>query len=165
MSALFGVLGELDAATVKTDAKVESLRGGGLRSSVRGRFDLYSKKSAIPPEVGILPFPYVTLLRELLEKGRIWEARNLLEIAGDAVPQDSKIREALAPPRIKKSPEKGFDRSAEFNWLKTKAAAYRGKWVALLDEQLLASADSLRDLLSKVRAIKPERKPLIHRID
>jgi hypothetical protein len=93
------------------------------------------------------------------------EARRILGIAGEFIPQDSKVRELLAPPRVRRSSERGVDRSPEFRWLKANAEAYRGKWVALAEERLIACADSLRDLLSQLASISTERKPLIHRIE
>jgi|SRR6185295_11747475 len=104
-------------------------------------------------------------IRALLAEGQIWEAQQLLKSVGDDVPVDPKLREVLAPPRIRRIPEKGFDRSAEFHWLKTKAELYRGKWVALLGDELIASAETLKDLLVRVNELAPARKPLVHRIE
>jgi hypothetical protein len=117
----------------------------------------------MPPEVHT--FPYAPLLRSLVEEGRILEARSLLDFAGELIPRDSRIREILAPPRIRRIAERGYDRSAEFHWLKTKAEPYRGQWVALLGEELVASAETLKDLIARLNEIAPARKPLIHRIE
>lgn len=113
----------------------------------------------------VLPFPYLALLRSLIEQGRILDARNLLEVAGDAIPQDSDIRRVLAPPRVRKSSVRGVDRSPEFRWLKANIELYRGKWVALVGERLVADADTLRDLLVYLRTSPPPRRPLIHHIE
>lgn len=66
--------------------------------------------------------------------------------------------------RIRKSAIKDFDRSAEFHWLKTNWEEYQGKWVALLGEDLLASSDTLKDLLDRLDEFRPERRPLIHHL-
>lgn len=113
----------------------------------------------------ILPFPYLALLRSLVEQGRIRDARNLLESAGDFVPQDSKIRDVLSPPRVRQSDKRDFDRSAEFRWLDENGVRFRGKWVALLGERLVTSAETLKDLLTQLRATPPEGKPLVHHVD
>jgi len=114
------------------------------------------------PEV--LPFPYLVQLGVLVEEGKIREARNLLEIAGRLIPQDSKLREVLAPPRIRKSEEKGVDRRAEFQWLRVNADAYQGKWVALVGDELVASAGSLKELLPQIKELPAGHLPLIHRL-
>lgn len=100
----------------------------------------------------------------LLAEGQIWEAQELLKSAGDRVPADSKLRKVLGPPRITRSPVKGVDRSAEFHWLKTKAAEYEGKWVALVGENLVASSDTLKELLSRLAELQLEQKALIHHL-
>lgn len=113
----------------------------------------------------VLPLPYLALLRSLIEQGRILDARNLLEVAGEAIPRDSKVRQVLASPRIRKNSVLGVDRSPEFRWLKTNADVYRGRWVALDGESLIASSDSLKELLAQLRAHPSQRRPLIHRIE
>ncbi len=59
---------------------------------------------------------------------------------------------------------KGIDRSAEFHWLRTKAAEYEGKWVALVGENLVASSDTLKELLARLAELQVEQKPLIHHL-
>jgi hypothetical protein len=100
----------------------------------------------------------------LVEEGQIWEAQELLKSAGDRVPAGSKMREILSPARVRKSAVKGVDRSAEFHWLKTKAAEYPGKWVALVGEDLVASSDTLKDLLAHLAELRLDREPLIHHL-
>ena len=135
------------------------------------RHGFKADRGAVPNVVNIsqgaqlLPFPYLALLRSLVEQGRILDARNLLEIAGDAIPQDSGIRHVLALPRVRKSSALGVDRSSEFRWLKTNAEMFRGKWVALDGDSFIAYADSLKDLLAQLHASPPPRRPLIHRIE
>jgi hypothetical protein len=104
-------------------------------------------------------------IRDLLAEGRIWEAQELLKSAGgDQAPVDPKLRELLAPMRIRKSAIKDFDRSAEFHWLKTNWEEYQGKWVALLGEDLLASSDTLEELRTHLAELNPKRRPLVHHL-
>lgn len=103
-------------------------------------------------------------IRSLLAEGQIWEAQQLLKSAGNDAPVDSKLRELLAPLRIRKSAIKDFDRSAEFHWLKTNWEEYQGKWVALLGEDLLASSDTLEELRAHLAELNPKRRPLIHHL-
>jgi hypothetical protein len=109
-------------------------------------------------------YPYARAIRLLLEQGRILEAQRLFEFAKDRI-QDPKIHKALAPPRIKTSSKRDVDRSAEFRWLDLNSARFRGKWVALLGERLVASADTLKELLAQIKAAPQESKPLVHHVD
>jgi hypothetical protein len=103
-------------------------------------------------------------IRSLVEQGRIWEARTALATAGDSVPADSLLRPLLAPPVIKTSAITGVDRSLEFAWLTSNGAQYHGKWVALLGEELVAHADSLKVLLGQIRALPLAAEPLLHHL-
>jgi hypothetical protein len=103
-------------------------------------------------------------IRSLLEEGRIREARDLLAAAGPAVRVDPKLRELLAPPRVRKNPVRDVDRSAEFRWLETHAAEYQGKWVALLGKNLVASSGILKELLAQLDELQLAGKPLIHHL-
>jgi len=101
---------------------------------------------------------------DLLAEGQIWEAQELLKSAGDRVPAESKLREVLGPPRIRESPVKGVDRSAEFRWLKSHWEEYEGKWIALVGENLVACTDTLKELLARLAELQLEQKPLIHHL-
>lgn len=114
---------------------------------------------------GISSFPYADLIRELLGEGRILAARSLFEFARDLIPQDSNLVKALAPPRIRRSDRRDVDRSAEFRWLHLNGPQHRGEWVALVGDRLVASATTLSELLSELKAHPPAGKPLIHHLD
>lgn len=101
----------------------------------------------------------------LLAEGQIREAQELLESAGDRLPADSKLREVLGPARVLgRSPARDFDRSAEFRWLKKNWEAYEGKWVALVEEDLVASTDTLQELRARLAELRLKREPLIHHL-
>lgn len=103
-------------------------------------------------------------IRSLLAEGQIWEAQNLFNTSGDLLPADSKLREVLSPPRIWKSDMRDVDRSPEFHWIRTCGDEYQGKWVALVGENLVASSDTLKELLKEIRSRRFERRPLIHHL-
>ena len=134
-------------------------------SQVRASIAEKRRQPEVSELADILSYPYATILRSLVEQGRILEARKLLDAAGDFVPQDSKIRQALAPPRVRKSERKGVDRSAEFRWLKKNGSLYRGKWVALSGDRLVHHADSFKELINYLDSLELTAKPLIHHID
>lgn len=112
-----------------------------------------------------VPFPYPDLIREHLVHGRIAAARNLFEFAKDLISPESGLVKALAPPKIKRSERRGANRVAEFRWLDANGVKYQRKWVALLGEELLGSADSLKELLGDLSVHPPAGKPLIHHLD
>lgn len=128
----------------------------------------YSLESHTPAGLlgdGLKSFPYADLIREHLAHGRILAAQNLLEFARDLIPPDSKLMNALAPPRVKRIDRRDVDRTREFRWLTSNGAKYRGQWVALVGESLVASAATLTRLLAELRANPPSTKPLIHHLD
>lgn len=114
------------------------------------------------PERAREPLSVEDEVRALLEEGRIWDAKKLVETAGDQLPED--LREIFAPPRIRRVDERDVDRTPEFNWLKANGPAYAGKWVALVGDDLVGCEDELEDLLAQIRRCKFERKPLLHHL-
>jgi uncharacterized protein DUF5678 len=103
-------------------------------------------------------------IRSLLAEGQIWEAQNLFNTSGDLLPADSKLREVLSPPRTKLRDYRDVDRTPEYHWLNTHWHEYQGQWVALVGEDLVASSDSLKELLAKLDQLRFEREPLVHHL-
>ena len=103
-------------------------------------------------------------IRSLVEEGRILEARDLLAAVGPDAPIDPHLRTVLSPPKARKSDEQDVDRSPEFRWLKEHWAEYDGKWVALVGENLVASCNTLKELLARLDCLQFEREPLIHHL-
>jgi len=103
-------------------------------------------------------------IRSLLAEGRISEAQKLFNTSGDLLPIDSKLREVLSPPRIRLSNIRDVDRTPEYHWLNTHWDEYQGQWVALVGDELVASSDSLKELLAKLNQLRFEREPLIHHL-
>jgi Family of unknown function (DUF5678) len=103
-------------------------------------------------------------IRSLVEEGRILEARDLLKEAGDQVPAESNLGRILGPPRVSKSDLLDVDRSPEFLWLKKHAHEYQGKWVALVEENLVASSTTLKELLARLDQLQFEQEPLLHHL-
>ncbi|MFL6200099.1 MAG: DUF5678 domain-containing protein [Thermoanaerobaculia bacterium] len=117
------------------------------------------------PEKKPEPLSLEEEIRALVEEGRIYEATKLLENAGDrASTVDPGVREILSPPRFKRVDKRDFDRTPEFNWFRANWDTYRGKWVAVSGENLVACEDTLKKLLAKLDGRKFEREPLLHHI-
>jgi len=55
-------------------------------------------------------------------------------------------------------------RTPEVTWIQEKSAPYRGQWVALLGDELLAHSESLDEVLSSLKQNKPPRRALLHYI-
>ncbi|HZF11390.1 MAG TPA: DUF5678 domain-containing protein [Thermoanaerobaculia bacterium] len=132
----------------------------------------FSQGNGPDPEKGakaqVYPFPYAMEIRRLIEQERIAAARSLLKHAlsqGSPTPDLLQWQEILAPARVRKSSQLDRDRSPEFRWLKERGAAYSGQWVAVLGEELLAHADTLKELLIRLEEIQPPFPPLAVRLD
>jgi len=111
---------------------------------------------------------YVPRIRTLLHSGDFRGARALVAEArehGSMEPELEKLEKLVAPPTYKLSPARGFDRSAEIQWLKEHAEEYRGEWVALIGSELLGHSSELRDLMKHLRAEAPEIPALLQYIE
>ena len=53
----------------------------------------------------------------------------------------------------------------EFDWLRSPPQSVRGKWVALVGDKLVASAETLAKLTDALRSKKLPKPALVHRID
>jgi hypothetical protein len=103
----------------------------------------------------------------LMEREQITLARKAL----DALPLGRldhpmifRLRKMLAVPTTKTSQKRDIDRAQDYQWIRNYAQDYRGKWVALDNGRLLATASSLRELLDCVKALHLESPPLVHQI-
>ena len=76
-----------------------------------------------------------------------------------------KAGRVLNPTRVASVPASGPDRTRDFDWLRRNSEKYRGKWVALLAGDLIATADDFDALQRQILAGQFEGKPLVHRID
>lgn len=110
---------------------------------------------------------YNQAIMQALDSEQILTARNILaalptHLAGE--PGFRGLGRVLALPVIHISSKHDTDRSFEFNWLRTNGHKYRGQWVAIEGENLLATALTLRSLRDQLRNEYPYRSPLIHRV-
>jgi len=111
--------------------------------------------------------PYASLIRVLIEQDKIGPARKLLAIAlaeAAAEPALLRLQRALAPPKISKSSATDADRSREYGWLALHRAQFRGRWVAVVGDDLLAEASTFKELRQKLRQLTA-KAPLIYRVD
>ncbi|MGH7182316.1 MAG: DUF5678 domain-containing protein [Nitrospiraceae bacterium] len=110
---------------------------------------------------------YTQAIKQALETEQIFAARNILAAIPTHLARDpglSSFSRVLALPVVHVTTKRDTDRSQEFNWLRTEGHKYRGQWVAIDGDRLLATATSLRSLRGQLKSKYPDQSPLIHRI-
>jgi hypothetical protein len=113
---------------------------------------------------------YRERIRELVEADRVEGARRLLAEAlergehGEDLSYWEKVLAKGKPIRVGGG-DLDFDRTPEITWIREKSDPYKGEWVALLGDQLLAHSESLDEVMSILKANKPPRRPMVHYID
>ena len=112
--------------------------------------------------------PYVALIREMLDRDQVAAARALLSVALAELPSAPELLQTarvLAVPKSARRSVRDVERTTEYSWLTSHAAGYRGKWVAVVGNELIASAGSLKELLQCLKSSGRENQALIHRVD
>lgn len=105
-------------------------------------------------------------LRELLENGSVEEARRLVSALERRWPDAERVRhfvQVLAPPVASVRPDlrwRPLDR--ERAWIREHAASYPGRWLAVLEDRLIAADPSLRVVLTTVRQTPGGEGALLH---
>ena len=111
---------------------------------------------------------YAERVRELILEERVADARRVLREGLEANPHDlhlNRLNKLLALPKTAKIAKRDVDRTEEFRWLARHREEYRDRWVAIQGRDLVASAESLKELRQILRDREFEIPPLIHRID
>ena len=108
-----------------------------------------------------------TKLRQLLAEHRILAARKL----ADAVPRDQALDESLrrllivlAEPVVRRRLPARAKSVDNIEWLSRNARSHAGRWVALVDGELLAADESVAALRRKLAELAPHVKPFLHRL-
>jgi hypothetical protein len=106
-------------------------------------------------------------LRDLIENERIVEARELLSKAikehGES-PELLTFRTVLAPPEATTLDIQDVDRRQELQWIAANRQAYRGRWVAVRGNRLVADAASFGELQRRISEVACDAPPLVHRV-
>ena len=123
---------------------------------------LYSQKT----NLGSQPFVFLENAKSLLNAQRIQDARDTLQRGADLHPNDKNIAQllrAISPGRVTKVKGTAPNRNREVAWIRRHGDKYRGQWVAVNGDDLLATANSLNNLLEKIkRRNGKSNSPLIH---
>lgn len=106
-------------------------------------------------------------IRSLIAAERISSARVLADGAVRRHPDSEELkllREALYPGDVtrRQLPDSGHRSNME--WLTRHQDEHRGKWVALLDGQLVDAKADFEALMAALRPFGSDRRPLIHHI-
>lgn len=109
----------------------------------------------------------VIAVRALLERGQTVRARVVLDAALMTVgpnPTLLRLQRLLEPPRVTPVARTDRDRTPEYRWLREHGPEYRGQWVAVLGDRLMACAPSFRELRARLAAQTLPYPPLVEHI-
>ncbi|MEO6192212.1 MAG: hypothetical protein ABIS20_04335 [Thermoanaerobaculia bacterium] len=108
---------------------------------------------------------YTERIRELIEQDHVQGARKLLAEALERGEQEKDfpiLQSVLGPAKfLRFVDEREPDRTPEFQWLKTHSQDYRGQWVALAEDRLLAHSAEIQEVHAAVKAMTLNRRPLM----
>ncbi len=110
---------------------------------------------------------FVEAIRSLLADGEAGAARRTAAEGAARFPEHPWLRKTdriINPTKVVSRPADAPDRTQEFAWLREHSTRYRGCWVALLADELLAFGRELEAVLREVRARGLESEALVHRI-
>ncbi len=108
------------------------------------------------------PFLLIERVKKLLGQQKIRDARRTLEIGSIRHPEDRQIASllrAISPGRVSPTGWASTGRERETTWIKQHGYEYRGKWIALDEDRLIALADTLNELLAKLDTSSERKKP------
>jgi hypothetical protein len=109
----------------------------------------------------------LTAIRDLIQKDHILTARRMLDLipaAASEEPAVARLRRVLTPPTVRPSARTDVSRSQAYEWLRRHAHEHRGRWVALGEDGLIASAPTLKELRTRLETLAPAQQPLIHKL-
>ncbi len=67
--------------------------------------------------------------------------------------------------QVRTRPATGQGRAEELEWLRNPPESVRGKWVALVGKEVVATADALAEVMESLKSMTLPKTPLVHRID
>jgi hypothetical protein len=111
---------------------------------------------------------FLVAIRGLVQSDQLAAARRLLGATPIWIRSDpgfADLRLLLSPPAVRTVRKQDVDRAQDYAWLRTEAHKHRGRWVALSEGSLLATARTLVELQRILRTVASGTPPLLHRID
>jgi hypothetical protein len=107
-------------------------------------------------------------IRSLLEQENTAGARKLAAEAAAMFPDDPQLKQAhhvFRPYKVTPSSARIPNRRRAFARLDEEAPRLRGRWVALSEDDVVASAETLKELLALVEPMGLKYPPLVHFIE
>ncbi len=108
---------------------------------------------------------YAERIRELVEQDRVGAARKLVAEALENGEHDEDLlqwQRVLAPARfLGLSNELDPDRTPEMRWVAAHREEYRGQWVAVAGDRLVAHSEDIQEVYSAAKAVTLNRRPLL----
>ena len=127
---------------------------------------LTSTRKSLNP--GTQPFMLIERAKQFLSQQRIRDARRTLELGSIRYPGDGQIASllrAISPGRVSVTERATTNRERETAWIRQHGHKYRGQWIALNGDRLIAFAGTLKDLLADIDAIdERDQPPLIQQL-
>lgn len=107
-------------------------------------------------------------IKDLLSEGEIVKALRMLveeKASGNKLSEPlQRLSDTLDKQSVVRKPVTTLPRTTEATWIKKNWDAYKGKWVAVLGDQAVASGTTLRELLEAVKEKQLSERPIIHHI-
>lgn len=108
-------------------------------------------------------------VKDLLSKGELARARQLMVEAMSAGLRLTepllKLYDALSLERVITQSRQSPRRNSEATWIKGNRSTYKGKWVAVLGEHVVASGDTFKEVLAIVKQRRLTTTPILHHVD
>lgn len=114
------------------------------------------------------PESWVASIRSELESGAVRKAWHLATEGAAKFPgheELDRLSRLLAPPVVTRGSGNVPDMSKAFQWLRENGARFRGQWVALSEEGLLAASSDYDELLRTIGSQNSDDSPIVHYID
>jgi len=102
---------------------------------------------------GAQPFPLIEHVKRLLQQQKIRDARHALELGSIWYPESrqvAKLLQAISPGRASPTDHVTNGRERETVWIRQHGHKYRGQWIALDEDHLIAFESTLKGLLAKI---------------
>ena len=115
-----------------------------------------------PPTPGAQSFLSIERVKHLLGQQKIRDARRTLELASVRYPADAQIASllrAISPGRVSPTGRAAASRERETAWIRQHGHKYRGQWIALDEDRLIAFAPTLKELLADMDATDEREEP------
>lgn len=117
---------------------------------------------------GVDPDVLLDQIREHLGQGHYRTAQRLAKEAADRFPWHkdlSTMHRGLNQRRVGTRPADGHSRERELAWLQNPPESVRGQLVALVGGKMVASARTMSELMTELKAMNLPKMPLVHRIE